>query len=521
MVVSRRDVPALTLVEHQPNAADLAQFALEASGVGTWHFDLTTGLLVWSEICKAMFGGVEPPTGIEGFLSLIHPADRPGVYTHFTGVVDGATQEFDTEFRVVWPDGTAHWLRSKGRSTHPVLQGIVIDIAQRKDNEESLLRAKHRAERQDAAKSKFLAAASHDLRQPLQTMVFLADSLSRHIAPEGRDAYEKLRNAIQTQGQLLDNLLDVTRLDSALVRPHIEEFPIYDVLRPVAEAFEHKAAVKGVSIHAVQSNVVVRSDRHLLFRMISHLIENAVRFTDRGRILIDCLTRGDTVTVEVRDSGVGISPRDIDHIWDEFYQIGNARRERQQGQGLGLAIVRRLSELLSHPVQATSEVGVGSIFAIDIPRSESDIRSAAEAAQAAEAHRVPRTIITAEETRRPLVMIVDDDAMLREAYETIFEDFGEWDTVLAESADAAMQAIPAGRVPDILIMDYRLGSETGDEATKRLRSHFGTVIPAVMLTGDVGDEVQDRARENDMPIMYKPVDTKALHMLVREKIGSP
>ncbi|WP_158046961.1 ATP-binding protein [Skermanella pratensis] len=253
--------------------------------------------------------------------------------------------------------------------------GTSTDIHDQKVQQEALQAARDEAERArgvaeqaDLAKSRFLAAASHDLRQPMQSLFLFADSLQAHIADaEGADKLLHLRRGLDALKVLLDGLLDISRLDADVVEPTVEDVPLDPLLDQVGSAYAKVAAAKGLSFEIRACGGTVRTDRTLLSRILNNLLENAVHYTEAGRIRIDCRRTGDTVRIEVQDTGIGIPPDHMEDIWTEFHQVGNPERDRNQGLGLGLAIVDRLARLLGHRVDVRSALGRGSVFSIELP----------------------------------------------------------------------------------------------------------------------------------------------------------
>ena len=256
--------------------------------------------------------------------------------------------------------------------------GVARDITERKAAEEALRRAKEEAERANLAKSKFLAAASHDLRQPLQSLILFAGVLKGYVqGPRGEQALKQLENGLGALKALLDSLLDVSQLDAGIVKPEITDFPISAVLDGIAASYAPIAAAKGLGWQVESCTDGVRSDMTLLGRVLRNLVENAVRYTKSGHIRIVCRRIEDRLRIEVEDTGIGIPPEQLDRIFEEFHQVGNQARDRTQGLGLGLAIVRRIADLLGHRIETRSRPGEGSIFSIELPLAMTEAAAAA------------------------------------------------------------------------------------------------------------------------------------------------
>jgi signal transduction histidine kinase len=229
-------------------------------------------------------------------------------------------------------------------------------------------RAKQQAERANLAKSKFLAAASHDLRQPVQALMYFSSVLGMKTKDTAvGDLAAEMDRSVGAIAMLLEALLDVSKLDAGVVRPEIGDVCVGDLLKRMNSEFAPLAAEKGVRLSAVGSSATVRSDPVLLGRIVQNLVANALRYTESGRILIGCRRHGGELRIDVHDTGLGIPPDRLEDIFDEFTQLGNPERDRAKGLGLGLAIVRRLSRLLRHPVTVRSTPGKGSTFSISVP----------------------------------------------------------------------------------------------------------------------------------------------------------
>lgn len=248
-----------------------------------------------------------------------------------------------------------------GRGEVTGLVGTAIEVT-------DLVRARAEAERANQAKSRFLAAASHDLRQPFQAMRLyhqvLTDSLS---SAASRKAAGKLEEAMAAGENLLRALLDVSTIEAGMLQPKLENFPVGEVTRQIAAEIEPQAAEKGLRLRAVHCSGIARSDRTLLARMLRNLAANAVRYTETGGILLGCRHETNNLVLTVSDTGIGIPPEQIDSIFDDFYQVGNLERDREKGLGLGLSIVMRVSKLLDHPIEVRSEPGRGSTFTVRVP----------------------------------------------------------------------------------------------------------------------------------------------------------
>jgi PAS domain S-box-containing protein len=393
--------------------------------------------------------------------------------------------------------------------------GIMRDITLRKNAERELVQAKEIAEEANIAKSRFLASASHDLRQPLQSLFFFSSALNRHVeTAEGRENLMHLERGLDAMKGLLDSLLDISRLDSGAVSPVLEDFPISVLLDHIAVAYAPVAESKGIGFMVVPTKAWVRSDRILLARIVRNLVENAVRYTERGRVLVDCLPRRDRLRIEVRDTGIGIPPEHIERIWDEFHQVSNPERDRTQGLGLGLTIVKRIIGILGHSVEVRSSLEEGSVFSIEVPLGEAEVIP-----DPAPAAAPPQSASANENGAARFAVLVDDDAIILLGLQTILKNFGYEVLVAASTEQAIRQLRELGSRPDIIVADYRLREgKVGTEAILQVRELFNSQVPGIILTGETGVECQQDAASHGLRIIHKPVTPRQLDAAIQNQM---
>jgi two-component system, sensor histidine kinase len=234
--------------------------------------------------------------------------------------------------------------------------------------------ARRTAERSDRSKSKFLAAASHDLRQPMHALTLFVASLKPHVlSPAGIDLLGKVEHSVDVLGNMFDALLDVSRLDAGIIEPCWEVFSVQNLFAQMALEFNNSAQEKNLQLNILSCKTSVYSDPLLLERILRNLLANALRYTEQGSITLRAQTRGQILCIEVLDTGIGIASEHAEHIFEEYFQVGNSQRDRKHGLGLGLAIVYRLSKLLQSPVKVESTLGKGSCFSVQVPLTESDV----------------------------------------------------------------------------------------------------------------------------------------------------
>jgi PAS domain S-box-containing protein len=390
--------------------------------------------------------------------------------------------------------------------------GISRDITRRKTAENNLRQARDEAERANLAKSKFLAAASHDLRQPLQSLVLFAGVLKGYVeGPRGQQALKQLENGLGTLKSLLDSLLDVSQLDAGIVKPEITHFPISAVLDEIAASYAPVAAAKGLTWRVESCTEVVHTDMTLLGRVLRNLIENAIRYTRSGHIRIICRRSEDRLIIEVEDTGIGIPAEQLDCIFEEFHQVGNHARDRTQGLGLGLAIVRRIANLLGHRIETRSQPGEGSTFSIELPLAVPD----------AAALPVPGDTGSERNGHGRFVVVIDDDTMVLESLEAILTEWG-YQTLTAVSAEEALARVRAlNRRPDILIADYRLrDGHTGTEAILAVRTLFNHPVPGLILTGETDLKFLHECAGHDLGIAHKPVMPLQLGRAIDQQLNA-
>jgi signal transduction histidine kinase/ActR/RegA family two-component response regulator len=356
--------------------------------------------------------------------------------------------------------------------------------------------ARDEAQRANALKTRFLSAANHDLRQPLQALGSYLSAAAQATADAAvHDACDKARGSVRTMGDLLDALLDLDRLQSGAVKPVLADFPLRELARRIAAAHEPQAQARGLTLSVTGEDCTVRSDPALLARVLDNLIGNAVRYTPRGTITIRCAGSGGRAVVDVIDTGIGIPEHAQERIFDEWYQVDNAARDRARGLGLGLSIVKYLARVLDHRIHVSSRPDAGSTFSLELPLGEHGARAADVAA--------PRA--AAPGGAQPIVLIVEDDAAIADSTLLVLKLSGIEARHVAEP-EAALEQIRAGFVPNILLTDYFLPRGNGGDTVSSVRRALGADIPAVILTGDMSLQDGDVSGLGNCTLLHKPVD---------------
>ena len=358
-------------------------------------------------------------------------------------------------------------------------------------------------------KTRFLASASHDLRQPLHALNLLVSQLRAESRVQERTRLvSRINAALGSMNELLEALLDMSKLDAGVLETDLSEFPVQPLLARMETTFAEAARDKGLRLRVVPSSAWVRSDFILLERIVMNLVSNAVRYTSDGGIVVGCRHRGGRLSLDICDSGVGIAPEQQRHIFGEFVQLSDPGANRRGGLGLGLSIVDRLSRLLDHPIEMSSQPGSGSRFSIAVP----------VVAARTEAREVPAQLTTiADPARGKLVVVIDDDALALEGMGGILRSWG-CDVIAVESAEAALAKLAAQRLsPDLIISDYRLANEDiGIEAIGRMRNALGGAIPVLLISGDTTPDLLRAARASGYHLLHKPVAPMRLRAICNQ-----
>jgi two-component system CheB/CheR fusion protein len=384
-----------------------------------------------------------------------------------------------------------------------------VDITEFRRSAEQLAAAKQAAEQANLAKSRFLAAASHDLRQPLQALKIMQGIIEKHVAGEqARRALVHMGHVLESMAHMLTSILDIDRLETGAIHPTWSDFPLNELLSSLSAEFAEQVKYRGLDWRIVPCGLAVRSDRHLLEEIVRNLLANAVRYTDKGKVLLGCRRHGDKVCIEVWDTGVGISEQQRPRIFEEYHRTGEA--DRRGGLGLGLAIVQRLGDLLQHPLAVRSWPGKGSVFSVEVPVTSVTPIEASKVAQHAGA------------IRTGTILVIEDDALVRETLEQMLTGEGHHVTVASSGEVGLDIAARDGLRLDLLISDYNLpGQLDGAETASALRSALGWEVPAIILSGDVRSEKQRKIKDSRCVGVTKPVKARELSRLIQQLLTSP
>jgi two-component system, chemotaxis family, CheB/CheR fusion protein len=404
------------------------------------------------------------------------------------------------------------------------VEGVVVtfvDITERRHAADALEAAKRQAEVANLGKSRFLAAASHDLRQPLQTLSLIQAVLAKRItegkSEEALKLVARFDETAASMSGLLDALLDINQIEAGTLRAERVDFPINDLLDRLRDEFTYYARAQGLALRVVGCGQSVHSDPRLLEQMIRNLLSNALKYTRQGKLLVGCRRHEGLLSIEVWDTGIGIPAEELDAIFEEYHQLDNAARERSRGLGLGLSIVQRLGNLLDHRVHVRSRPGTGSVFAIEVALSVSEM------ALEAEPHRRATSDEIAEEVHRTgTILIVEDDPDVRELLELILNDEG-YRTAAAPDGTAALELVTTGVIrPDLMLADYNLPNGlNGLQLTAKVRERLDRVIPVVVLTGDISTgTLRDIASQGCVQV-NKPMRASELMHVIQGLLAQP
>ncbi|MBD9665661.1 hybrid sensor histidine kinase/response regulator [Variovorax sp. VRV01] len=426
---------------------------------------------------------------------------------------------------LAWYGGPLNWFLAGFGAVNLVLtlragvqqnRRLTESLILRFENEALAARLKEQieaTERASAEKTRFLAAASHDLRQPMHAIALFGAAMQNALRdhPESRNA-ERLMRAVNTLGTSLDTMLDVSRLDAGIVVSDPRALELDALFLALNQTFAAQAEQRGLQLRVRASGLWVRSDLQLLYRMLSNLIDNALKYTRQGGVSVTARARGEIVWVEVRDTGIGIASEQLSRIFEEFYQIDNPGRDRARGLGIGLSIVKRLSRLLAHPVMVHSRPGRGTRFRLIVPATE-PVDEAQTDLLLQDLESPVRHRFAAPELHGR-ILLIDDEAEIRVAMTELLSAYSVDVLAVADEAQAAEAlASPDAKLHPfaMLLCDYRLaGGEDGLEAGLRLRERFSLEIPLLLITGETSPERLQRARASGMPMLFKPVSAAML-----------
>ncbi|MGE4404182.1 hybrid sensor histidine kinase/response regulator [Pseudomonas sp.] len=410
-----------------------------------------------------------------------------------------------------------------------LVEGFVADITERKLAQLRLLQlneqleqrvtertcelrdARDAAEAANLSKDKYLAAASHDLLQPLNAARLLISTLRERALPsEELNLVERAHQALEGAEDLLTDLLDISKLDQSAIKPDVDSYRLDEVLLPLVSEFQPVAAAAGLQLAHYIPQCAIRSDFRLLTRILRNFLSNACRYTDRGRVLLGARRRGDSLRIEVWDTGRGIAADQLQSIFLEFNQLNVERAAERRGVGLGLAIVDRIASMLDYRIQVRSQPGRGSVFSIEVPCAEGLPRGNGE------------VLVSQPQLGDPLpgrrLLVVDNELSILHSMAALL---GQWGCEVLTATDeaGALEALQ-GRAPELILADYHLDrGATGWEVAQSLRVCFGQVIPVVMITADRSDQCRKQLQGFGVPVLNKPVKAGKMRSVLSHLLG--
>lgn len=373
---------------------------------------------------------------------------------------------------------------------------------------EQLREQKEEAEMANQSKSRFLAAASHDLRQPLHALSLFTSVLDESIEqPKPRKVVGQIKASVQALQSLFNTLLDISRLEAGVMKVEKTGFHLQALFDRLVNDFDPQASEKGLRIIWPTCSLAVYTDPTLLEQILRNYLANALRYTEQGEIRLECQQDGELLHIRVSDTGVGIPEEEHKAIFEEFHQLDNPERDRDKGLGLGLAIVQRTAKLLEHPIGVESVPGMGAIFSIAVERCELVDSELLNGEESPGARAAERTV---------LIVVIDDEVSVREGMQSLLEIWGCKVISVADQTEALAQIRLTGRVPDGIIADYRLREQhTGVGAIHAIYADCDSEMPALIVTGDIATERLHKVNRSGFQVLHKPVAPARLRAFVR------
>jgi signal transduction histidine kinase len=367
-----------------------------------------------------------------------------------------------------------------------------------------LSKQKELAESAALAKSRFLAAASHDLRQPMHALNLYLGALDHFELPlAARPVMNSARECAETMDEMFRALLDISKLDASTMRANVRVFALGPLLEKIKVGYIQQARAKGLELRVAPCTAWVASDPELLERVLSNLVSNAVRYTERGKVLLGCRRTATGMRIGVYDTGPGIAPEQQRAVFEEFFQVNNPQRDRAQGLGLGLAIVQRLCGLLQAPLSLRSTLGQGAVFCLEVTRAKP--QGVVDSMAAVSVQGTHGTLDGA------LIVVIDDEASILDATALLLRQWGCTVVGASSGREAIDRLSGIARVPDAIVCDHRLrGHETGVDVIAALRVEFNCDIPAVLITGDTSPQRIQSILSTGIPVMNKPLQDHVL-----------
>lgn len=440
--------------------------------------------------------------------------DQDVFYLHRKQIIESGKQHM-CELRMVTPDGVQVWMRlesvmAEERGENAKLHVALSDISDRKRSEAELIAARQAAEDATLAKSRFLAAASHDLRQPIQAIKLFNDALTRMgLSEEQRSINAHLSQSINSLSDLLNGLLDISKFDAGVVKVSREAVQVEPFFSRMDRDFSPTAARRRLAFRLCfpHMELSIFTDAKLLMSLLGNLIGNAIKYTEKGGVLVCVRRRHNHALIQVWDTGIGIAPEHMARLSEEFFQIDNPERDRTKGVGLGLAIVKRLARLLETEVTCRSRPGKGSVFEFRLPLAETPVR---EDVRQGSPTRTEAEIVAGLVGRR--VVVVEDDLLVSAAIRLCLQSIGMYVTTYDNAETALADTEIAGA--DFYITDFRLPGMDGIRYLGAVQQHSKSPLRAVVLTGDTSADRIEMTKSYGWTVLFKPVDLPKLILAI-------
>lgn len=505
-------------------AEDLYALAARCANVGVWDFDPRSDRVEFSQQFWTMLGytpGDITARGLKGAsfdkaFGHVHPEDRQPTLERFHRHLEQGVERYEAALRMRHKDGSWRWMLSRAQAIRDDREqvtrvvGTHVDIDRLMRLEADLRRAKKEADRANRIKSDFLAAASYDLQQPLQSLNLVQEVLAKKV--KDKDLLRIVANLGATIGNMtetLNTLLDIDQLETGIVEPHFVEFAIGDFLGRLRDEYVHQAHAKGLEFRAVPTTARIRTDPQLLTRAIQNLVANAIKYTIAGKILLGCRRHGAGLRIEIWDSGIGIPSDQLHAIFDSNHPAHSATRRQKRGLGLGLSVAGHVTTLLGHGFDVRSVVGEGSVFTIIAPLVE-----------VPGPPRAPPPTTESARQEAPSILLIEDDETLLDALATLLVLEG-FKVASVSSHEQALARLNDGTAkPDIIVADSSLGEDlTGIKVVNKLRQEAGRDIPSIVISGLADRAAVRYITEAGMHSLQKPVKSQQLITLITKLLA--
>lgn len=502
-------------LERQRTTYNDLQNVLYSTDVATLFLDTNLNIRFFTPATKALFSVI--PTDVGRPLADLSSLAADGALLADARTVLDTLHPIEQEIKA--RNGSWYLRRILPyRTQDNGVEGVVItfaDITERRHVTDALETARREAQRATIAKSRFLAAASHDLRQPLQALSLMRSILEKSIREDRKEEAlvlaARLDDTTTAMSGMLNSLLDINQLEAGTVHAELVNFPVADLLERLKGEFTYHAQAQNLVLRVIPCGLSIYSDPRLLEQMIRNLLSNALKYTRRGRVLLGCRRHQDKLRIEIWDTGIGIPNEELQAIFDEYHQLDNAARERSHGLGLGLSVVRHLGELLDHQVHVRSRPGKGSVFAVDVMRQARPMTAPVQGRQSPGAE---GKLMASHCTGA--ILIIEDDPEVRDLLNLLLAGEGH-QTATAQDGLGALGLIAQGSIrPDLVLADYNLPNDLdGLEVTAKLRTRLHRNIPAIILTGDISTATLRDIANHDCFQLNKPVRPKELIQTVQ------